>query len=104
MLSKKHELLDSVKARLGPNYIANTDDVIVDILNDVEKEAYDFSHLKTKKERLHPYIKEATISEYNQRGYEGMLSRNEGGISSSFRDILEKMRKDIVRARLRRLD
>ena len=97
------KLLESIKKRLSVNYIEGTDDVILDMIKDLTEEACDISKLKVKKERLNPYIKSAVIKEYIKRGAEGMLSRNEGGISSSFEDIVEKMRNDIISNGLRRL-
>lgn len=93
-------MLDKIKKRLGANYIENTDDIIEDIIEDFTSIAVDASNRKKDDEKLFPYIKKAVISEYNQRGAEGLLSRNEGGISSSFNDIEKKLRTDLVSIRL----
>lgn len=44
--------------------------------------------------------KKAVISEYNARGAEGLLSRNEGSISSSFNDIEKKLKIDVASIRI----
>lgn len=93
-------MLEEIKNRLGANYIDNTDDIIVDIIKDVTSIATDFSNRESTDEKLIPYIKKAVVSEYLQRGAEGLLSRNEGGISSSFNDIEEKLKKDLVQIRI----
>lgn len=93
-------MLEEIKNRLGANYIDNTDDIIVDIIKDVTSIATDFSNRESTDEKLIPYIKKAVVSEYLQRGAEGLLSRNEGGISSSFNDIEEKLKKDLLQIRI----
>ena len=93
-------MLEEIKNRLGANYIDNTDDTIVDIIKDVTSIATDFSNRESTDEKLIPYIKKAVVSEYLQRGAEGLLSRNEGGISSSFNDIEEKLKKDLLQVRI----
>lgn len=94
-------MLDKIKKRLGANYIENTDDIIEDIIEDFTSIACDASNRKKDDEKLFPYIKKAVVSEYLQRGSEGLLSRNEGSVSSSFNDIEKKLRTDV--ATIRRL-
>lgn len=93
-------MLDKIKKRLGANYIENTDDIIEDIIEDFISIACDASNRKKDDKKLFPYIKKAVISEYNQRGAEGLLSRNEGSVSSSFSDIEKKLRTDLIQIRL----
>ena len=94
-------MLEKIKERLGANYIENTDSIIKDIIDDMTSIACDASNRNENDIKLFPYIKKAVISEYNQRGAEGLLSRNEGSVSSSFRDIEKKLRIDV--ASIRRL-
>lgn len=93
-------MLDKIKKRLGANYIENTDDVLNDIIEDFTSIAVDASNRKKDDEKLFPYIKKAVISEYNQRGAEGLLSRNEGSVSSSFDNIEKKLRTDLIQVRV----
>lgn len=94
-------MLEKIKERLGANYIENTDNIIKDIIDDMTSIACNASNRNKDDENLFPYIKKAVISEYNQRGAEGLLSRNEGSVSSSFQDIEKKLRIDV--ASIRRL-
>ena len=103
MLINEKKILQSVKQRLSTNYISGTDDILIDIIKDTTRIANDIAGLRKDEERLNPYIKSAVIAEYLKRGAEGMLSRSEGGISSSFEDIVDKMQKNIVKGNLRRL-
>ena len=93
-------MLEQIKNRLGANYIENTDDIINDIIEDMTSIAVDASNRNKDDEKLIPYIKKAVISEYNSRGAEGLLSRGEGSVSSSFNDIEKKLRTDLVSIRL----
>lgn len=93
-------MLEQIKNRLGANYIDNTDDIILDIIDDMTSIAIDASNRKENDEKLIPYIKKAVISEYNSRGAEGLLSRSEGSVSSSFNDIEKKLRTDLVSIRV----
>lgn len=87
---------------LGSNY-HNDEQVINDIYSEVCSIASNISNLEPTDKRLFPYIKRATKAEYLSRGAEGLKSRNEGSISSSYEDIIEKLENDIIRAGLRRV-
>lgn len=93
-------MLNQIKERLGANYYDDTDNVLQDIIDDMTSIAVDASNRKKDDEKLFPYIKKAVISEYLQRGAEGLLSRNEGSVSSSFNDIEKKLRTDLVQIRI----
>lgn len=92
-------MLEKIIERLGANYIENTDYVLKDIIEDMTSIAANASNRNKDDKKLIPYIKKAVISEYNARGAEGLLSRNEGSISSSFNDIEKKLRIDISQIR-----
>lgn len=93
-------MLEQIKQRLGANYIEDTDNIIQGIIADMTSIACDASNRKETDNKLFPYIKKAVISEYNARGSEGLLSRNEGSISSSFNDIEKKLRIDVASIRI----
>lgn len=88
---------------LGANYRDTDRRVLEDILNDVTSIASNISNRKQSDEKLFPYIKKAVKAVYLCRGAEGLSSRNEGSISSSYEDIIDKLRNDIVKNGLRRL-
>lgn len=94
-------MLEKIIDRLGANYIKGTEDIIQDIIEDMTSIACNASNRNKEDTKIFPYVKKAVISEYNARGAEGLLSRNEGSISSSFNDIEKKLRIDI--ATIRRL-
>lgn len=94
-------MLEQIINKLGANYIEGTEDIIQDIIEDMTSIACDASNRNKEDTKIFPYVKKAVISEYNARGAEGLLSRNEGSISSSFNDIEKKLRIDI--ASIRRL-
>ena len=94
--------IDKIIADLGANY-KNDKDVLEDILEQVTSIASDISNRQKDDEKLFPYIKKAVKAEYLARGAEGLTSRNEGSISSSFEDIVDKLRNNIIKSGLRRI-
>lgn len=93
--------IDKIISDLGANYREDKE-VLEEILEEVNSIASDISNNKNK-EQLFPYVKKAVKAEYNARGAEGLLSRIEGSVSSQFEDIIDKLEKNIIKARLRRL-
>lgn len=96
-------MIKKIKDRLGPNFIKGTEGVIKDLLEDMMLIASHCTNRRKDDSKLYPYVKNAVISEYNQRGAEGLLSKTEGGQSSSFDNIVKKMKEDLISAHLRRL-
>lgn len=96
------ENIDKIIADLGANY-KNDKDVLEDILEQVSSIASDISNRTKDNEKLFPYIKKAVKSEYIARGAEGLTSRSEGSMSSSFEDTIDKLRNNIIKSGLRRI-
>lgn len=94
--------IQEIKDNLGANY-GDDDEVLQDIIDDVTSIASNISNRKADDEKLVPYIKKAVKAMYLARGAEGLASRGEGSISSSYEDIIDKLRNDIVKNGLRRL-
>lgn len=94
--------IDKIIADLGVNYKVEDKEVLEDILDEVSSIASDISNGQ-KEEKLFPYIKKAVKAEYLARGAEGLISRNEGSMSSSFEDIIDKLRNNIIKSGLRRI-
>lgn len=88
--------ITEIKKRLGANYIEGTESVIIDIIKDITSIACDASNRKENDSKIYPYVKKAIVSEYLSRGAEGLSSLSESGRSSSFYDIEEKLRKDLI--------
>lgn len=93
---------EKIIADLGANY-KNDKDVLEDIIEQVTSIASNISNRKKEDEKLFPYIKKAVKSEYIARGAEGLTSRSEGSMSSSFEDIIDKLRNNIIKSGLRRV-
>ena len=94
--------IDKIIADLGANY-KDDKEVLSEILEEVSSIASDISNRPENDEKLFPYIKKATKAIYLSRGTEGLTSRNEGSISTSFEDIIDKLRNDIIKSGLRRI-
>lgn len=94
--------IEKIVADLGANY-KEDEEVLTDILEEVSSIASDISNRPKNDEKLFPYIKKATKAIYLSRGAEGLTSRNEGSISASFEDIIDKLRNDIIKSGLRRI-
>lgn len=95
--------IDKIIADLSANYREEDKEVLNEILEEVTSIASNISNRKQDDEKLYPYIKKATKAIYLCRGGEGLQSRNDGSISNSFEDIIEKLRNDIIKNGLRRL-
>lgn len=95
--------LNKIIADLGANYKNEDKEVLNEILEEVSSIASDISNRKADDEKLFPYIKKAVKSEYLARGAEGLTSRSEGSMSSSFEDIMDKLRNNIIKSGLRRI-
>ena len=94
--------IDKIIADLGANY-KNDVNVLNEIFEEVSSIASYISNRQKDDEKLYPYIKKATKAIYLCRGAEGLQNRGEGSMSSSFEDIIDKLRNDIVKNGLRRL-
>lgn len=92
--------IDKIIDDLGANY-QDDEEVLREILEEVNSIAFDISNNKNK-DKLFPYVKKAAKAIYLCRGGEGLTSRNDGSISNSFEDIIEKLRNDIIKSGLRR--
>ena len=88
---------------LSVNYKDNDRYVLEGILEEVSSIASDISNRDKDDEKLFPYIKKAVKAEYLARGAEGLTSRGEGSMSSSFEDIMDKLRNNIIKSGLRRI-
>lgn len=100
------EYLKKIISQLSVNYKESDKDNLIDILEETYSVALNSSNRKDtecNKKLLFPYIKEAVIAIYNRRGNEGMKSRNEGSISTTYSEILKEMQDNIVKNGLRRI-
>ena len=85
---------------LGDNYNENDSYALDNIIDRVTAIARNLSN--STSEQLNPYIITCVKAEYLSRGGEGLNSLNESGKTSTFTDNIDKMKKDIISAGLRR--
>lgn len=99
----KVEAVAKIKNDLSENYKDSNDSVLMDIYEEVSSIASNVSNRDKSDEKLFPYIKIAVKAIYLTRGGEGLQSLSQSGVSSSFEDIIDKLRNDIIKNGLRRL-
>lgn len=91
---------DTIVLELGENYNENDSEILDNIIARVTAVAQNLSN--STSEELNPYIISCVKAEYLSRGAEGLTSLNESGKNSTFNDNIDKMKKDIIGAGLRR--
>ncbi len=95
-------MLKRIKEELGANFKEDAN-VLENIIERVTFVACDISNREKDDQRLIPYIEEAVKAEYLARGAEGLASKSEGSMSSSFKDIIKEMRTNIISNGVRRI-
>ena len=89
------KLVEIIIIQLGDNYI-NTDKNVINNFVDYYLEiASNASNRELSDIKLVPYVNTAVVMAYLRRGKEASSSNSEGGLSDSFLDIEEKLKKDI---------
>ena len=82
-------------ADLGSNYRATDEGVLENLISDISSQSLIISNRKTV-DGLEFEIKEAVKSLYLLRGTEDVVSLSESGRSSTYKDVMAKLRQDIV--------
>lgn len=95
-----NSLLEEIKSELADNF-RNDEVNLKSQIDTIATIALSVSNRKKVDEELVPYIKECVIGEYLNKGAEGLKSLNEGGRSSSFKDLRAEMRSNIIKDGLR---
>ncbi len=93
---------EKIIADLGNNYRAEDSDILDNLIEDVTKQALFISNRKTS-DGLEFEIKEAVKSLYLLRGTEDVESLSESSKSAKYRDVMKKLRQDIVSNGKRRI-
>ena len=93
---------EEIIADLGNNYRAEDSDILDNLIEDVTKQALFISNRKTS-DGLEFEIKEAVKSLYLLRGTEDVETLSESGKSAKYKDVMEKLRRDIVANGKRRI-
>lgn len=94
-------MLNEIKADLGANFKTGDETILQKYIDDLTVVALQVSNRMMGDDKLDYYIKEGVKSAYLRRGDEGTASSNEGSLSSSYKDIEEKLRQDIIKNGLR---
>ena len=98
-------MVDEIISELGDNYNSADRSVLETILEEVTANALTISNLNDDVKNqlyLKQEIKSCVKGIYLQRGAESLNSLSERGISSNFKDSMEKLRNDIIRNGKRR--
>lgn len=93
-------IIELLKKDLASNYRDTNDKVISGMIEHYFSIASDASNRKKNDEKLIPYVYLAVKSAYLRRGDEGTNSSNEGGLSYSYIDIEQKLKKDVKSIRV----
>lgn len=93
---------EEIIADLGSNYRASDEEVLEKILTRVTKDALFISKRKTS-DGIESEIIEAVKSLYMLRGTEDVESLSESGKSAKYKDVMKKLRQDIVSNGKRRI-
>lgn len=92
-------MLNRIIKDLAENFRGD-EEVLENLINDITSEALFISNRRNddfNKNILNYEISECVKSIYLQRGAEDVSSRSESGVSSSYKNAIEKLRNDIIR-------
>lgn len=89
-------------ADLGSNYRTSDNNILKIIIKDITQQALFISNRK-KSDGLEFEIKEAIKSLYLLRGTEDVESLSESGKSAKFKEVMKKLREDIISNGKRRI-
>ena len=93
---------EEIIADLGSNYRASDSDLLSKLILRVTKDALFISNRKTS-DGLESEIIEAVKSLYLLRGTEDVESLSESGRNAKYKDVMKKLREDIVSNGKRRI-
>lgn len=93
---------EEIIAELGSNYRASDSDLIDKLISRVTKDALFISNRKTS-DGLESEIIEAVKSLYLLRGTEDVETLSESGKSAKYKDVMKKLREDIISNGKRRI-
>ena len=92
-------MLNEIIRDLGDNYNDTDKKVLDDILNNATTNALFISNRKNTLENINllsSEIKEYVKTVYLQRGTEDVKNQSQSGLSSTYQDAYEEMRKNII--------
>ena len=92
-------MLEDIKKDLGVNYHESDDTLLTNYIERYKKIASNASNRTINDELINPYVYDAVKSAFLRRGDEGTTGASEGGLSSSYLDIEEKLHRDCLSIR-----
>lgn len=96
----KTAMINRLKSDLSVNFKNGDDSVLSNFIDDYISIASNNSNRRKDDEILYPYVYEAVKEAYLKRGDEGSSSASEGSLSTSYIDIVEKLKKDVRSVRV----
>lgn len=94
-------MLEEIKTDLADNFRSGDDEILQEYIDRVTADALSISNRKNTQSNidlLSTEIKQCVKGLYLQRGGEGSTGMTSGGTTSSFKDCLEDLRINIVKA------
>lgn len=94
-------MLEKIKLDLSDNFKQGDDKVLQELIDEATTDALSISNRENTEKNIKLLTSEITDyvkAKYLQRGAEGSKSLSDSGISTSFDDAYEKLRKDIVKS------
>lgn len=99
----KTNMIEKLKNDISVNFKDGDDSILSGFIDDYISIASDNSNRLESDKKLYPYVYEAVKESYIRRGDEGSSSSSEGSLSTSYIDIVEKLKRDVISIRLFRL-
>jgi len=96
----KTKMLERLKKDISVNFKSGDDSILSDFIDDYISIASDNSNRSEDDKKLYPYVYEAVKEAYLRRGDEGSSSSTEGSLSTSYLDIVDKLKKDVRSVRV----
>lgn len=96
-------MLNEIKTDLGANFKTGDDSILELYIEELTAIALNISNKESLDTPLEFFVKTAVKSIYLKRGDEGTNSSSEGSLSSSYLDIQNQLRNDIIKSGLRKI-
>ena len=96
-------MLAEIKTDLGANFKTGDDSILTLYIEELTAIALDISNKTELGTSLEFFVKTAVKSIYLKRGDEGTNSSSEGSLSSSYVDIQNELRSNIIKSGLRKI-
>ena len=96
-------MLAEIKTDLGANFKTGDDSILTLYIDELTAIALNISNKDSLDTSLEFFVKTAVKSSYLKRGDEGTSGSSEGSLSSSYLDIQNELRNNIIKSGLRKI-